>query len=58
MKSYINVKVVGKSDKILFERCLPDCECITFDFDSIVRTLHVFFPQSSVVISSSLPKIV
>lgn len=56
MKSYLTVKVLTSNDKVILERCFSDCSIDSFEYNTIIRALHVLYPTASVVFESKLPK--
>lgn len=56
MKSYLSVRVnYLDSDKVVFERILPDADLSMFPFSEVANTLHVLYPSSVVTFTSALP---
>lgn len=57
MKSYISIQVFSNANKrVLFDRSIADCDLSSIPFEEIVSSLSYLFKDSSIVISSSLPK--
>lgn len=56
MKSYIDIQVMNFKGTVVFDRSIADCDLDSIPFHMVIESLHLLYPNCTVIITSSIPK--